>query len=101
MSLYTAIHTVLKSEMVDLRMCDIQIGELEQEMAGKVADFEERQRICQLNSCLIISHLCSLTDLTHSLYSHTHSLSHCRMRWRQGERNLHSSLIISVTWKKF
>ena len=32
----------LKSEMVDLRMCDIQIGELEQEMAAKVADFERK-----------------------------------------------------------
>ena len=32
----------LKSEMVDLRMCDIHIGELEQEMAAKVADFERK-----------------------------------------------------------
>ena len=32
----------LKSEMVHLTMCDIQIGEMEQEMAAKVADFERK-----------------------------------------------------------
>ena len=32
------------SEMVDLRMCNIQIGELEQEMAVKVADFERKTK---------------------------------------------------------
>ena len=28
--------------MVDMKMCDIQICELEQEMAAKVADFERK-----------------------------------------------------------
>ena len=28
--------------MVDMKMCDIHIGELEQEMAAKVADFERK-----------------------------------------------------------
>ena len=100
---------VLKSEMVDLRICDIQIGELEQEMAAKFADFERKTEDMPkkvfVNSCLITSHLRSLNNflLTNSFtlsLSHTHSLSHCRMRWRQGERNLNSSLIISVTWNK-
>ena len=75
----------LKSEMVDLGMCDVQIGELEQEMAAKFVDFERKTEDMPkdifVNGCFITSHFCSLTDLTHSLiYSltltHTFTFSH-------------------------